>query len=206
MAERRKSSPRPQTIATIYFIRHGETELNSQGLVSGTLDTRLTERGRAQAANIPLIFAEAPDLLIASHLTRTWETANIFAATRDIRLPVIRDARISEVDLGVLQGGPRVDVPEFAAGNVDYAPEGGETYRQAAQRLASFLTDLEVLADLRKYRTICVFTHAGIMRIVETFFNLELSVSDIFTVRPNNASFVSHKLSAWKISKAWSTE
>ncbi|OKP63854.1 hypothetical protein BTE77_34975 [Ensifer adhaerens] len=153
-----------------------------------------------------MIFAEAPDLLIASHLTRTWETANIFAATRDIRLPIIRDARISEVDLGVLQGGPRVDVPEFAAGNVDYAPDGGETYRQAAQRLASFLTDLEVLADFRKYRTICVFTHAGIMRIVETFFNPELSVSDIFTVRPNNASFVSHKLSAWKISKAWGTE
>ncbi len=203
MAERRKSWVRPQTTATVYFIRHGETELNNQGLVSGTLDTRLTEKGRMQAANIPLTLLEPPDLLVASHLTRTWETANIFAAKRDIRLPIMRDARISEVDLGVLQGGPRVDVPEFAAGNVDYAPDGGETYRQAARRVASFLTDLEMLADSRAHQTICVFTHAGIMRIVETFFNDALAVSDIFKIRPNNASFASYQLSTWKISEAW---
>lgn len=62
-------------------MRHGETDANVAGVVSGQTDSKLTERGRAQAraARDPARALSISDI-VASPLTRALETAEIIAA------------------------------------------------------------------------------------------------------------------------------
>lgn len=63
----------------IYFVRHGETELNAQGVRQGS-EGHLSEKGRAQALATAKRFPKhkgCPQIIIASPFERTKETAEI---------------------------------------------------------------------------------------------------------------------------------
>ncbi len=65
----------------IYFVRHGETESNAQGIRQGP-SGHLTDKGRAQALEAAKKFPKhkgRPQVLIASPYERTRETAEIIA-------------------------------------------------------------------------------------------------------------------------------
>lgn len=65
----------------IYFVRHGETALNAQGVRQGEQGP-LTERGRQQALETAKRFPKErgrPQVIIASPFERTRETAGIIA-------------------------------------------------------------------------------------------------------------------------------
>jgi broad specificity phosphatase PhoE len=66
----------------LYFVRHGEAEMNAQGVFAGRTETPLTEKGREQAR---LAGEEAKalgiDLIISSPLSRAHDTAKIIAET-----------------------------------------------------------------------------------------------------------------------------
>lgn len=65
----------------IYFVRHGETELNAKGIRQGP-DGSLSELGRTQVFNTALRFPKhkgKPQVMIASPFQRTKETAAIIA-------------------------------------------------------------------------------------------------------------------------------
>ncbi len=65
----------------IYFVRHGETVMNAQGLRQGAQGP-LTERGRAQALETARRFPKhrgSPQVIISSPYERTKETAEIIA-------------------------------------------------------------------------------------------------------------------------------
>lgn len=69
---------------TIYFVRHGLSELNVAGKVAGHTDTPLVDEGRKQAKKAG---KQAKELgiehIIASPLSRTVETAKIIAKEID---------------------------------------------------------------------------------------------------------------------------
>ena len=64
----------------LYFIRHGQSELNLLGIVTGSIDSPLTDTGRLQAklaaADIKNL---GVDLIVTSNLSRARETAKIIA-------------------------------------------------------------------------------------------------------------------------------
>ena len=65
----------------IYFVRHGETELNAEGIRQGP-EGRLSERGREQALETAKKFPKhkgRPQIIIASPYERARETAEIIA-------------------------------------------------------------------------------------------------------------------------------
>ncbi len=65
----------------IYFVRHGETELNAKGVRQGPKG-HLTEKGRAQALETAKRFPKKkgrPQIIISSPYERTRETAQIIA-------------------------------------------------------------------------------------------------------------------------------
>jgi len=82
-------SPRKQTAQTLhrfFILRHGETDANAFGVIQGSSDiSRLTERGRTQAASVGSeVFGEAQphimapiDAIYVSPLTRAQETLKI---------------------------------------------------------------------------------------------------------------------------------
>src|SRR6185295_16981231 len=65
----------------IYFVRHGETELNAKGIKQGA-EGSLSERGRAQAAETARKFPKEkgkPEIIISSPYVRAKETSEIIA-------------------------------------------------------------------------------------------------------------------------------
>ena len=122
-------------MSRIYFIRHGETDANYQGLMcGGKWDLQLNETGRAQAREAAQkIFSLVPDLksVCSSPLLRARETAMIIARNFDLE-PVIID-ELAEWDIGSWDRVSFESVKEAFLG--DSEPEGGETRAQLKLRI-----------------------------------------------------------------------
>jgi 2,3-bisphosphoglycerate-dependent phosphoglycerate mutase len=80
--------------ATLVLLRHGESEWNAAGLVTGWVDVALSDRGAEEAAYGGRLLAESglrPDVVHTSVLTRAIQTANIaLEAAELLWLPVRR--------------------------------------------------------------------------------------------------------------------
>lgn len=90
----------------LYFVRHGESELNLKRTYAGQTDTPLTDRGREQArAAGGQAKTVKFDLIISSPLVRALETAQIIA--HEIGYPpeaIITNPQFIERSLGSLEG------------------------------------------------------------------------------------------------------
>lgn len=72
----------------IYFVRHGETELNAQNIRQGS-EGSLTEKGREQALATALRFPKhkgRPQIIISSPYKRAKETAEIIGKELNIKI------------------------------------------------------------------------------------------------------------------------
>jgi probable phosphoglycerate mutase len=114
-----------------WFLRHGETDWNAQGLSQGGVDIPLNDTGlsRARLAATKLRH-RGITTIIASPLSRTRVTAEIVAEA--LGLPFAIDDDLREVTFGVQEGKAMSDwFTAWIAG--DATPEGAETF--AALRL-----------------------------------------------------------------------
>lgn len=98
----------PATLFTrpFYFVRHGETETNAAGLITGSLDVDLTARGREQAfAAAEALSSEPITAIYVSPLKRARKTAGPIAARFHLPLIILDD--LAERRWGALEGRPR---------------------------------------------------------------------------------------------------
>ncbi|MEM7494032.1 MAG: histidine phosphatase family protein, partial [Pseudomonadota bacterium] len=85
------------------FARHGETDWNKQKRFIGSEDIPLNKTGQAQALRLSQEMAELSVAnIVTSPLKRAWQTAESISDTCGCTLAT--DKRLSEVDLGDLQG------------------------------------------------------------------------------------------------------
>ena len=86
----------------VYLVRHGETQWNAERRIQGQSDSPLTAHGERQAWQVG---ERARTLgithIITSDLGRTRRTAEIIAEA--CGCSVIADARLRELDMGVLE-------------------------------------------------------------------------------------------------------
>jgi broad specificity phosphatase PhoE len=174
----------------VHLYRHGATKYNEKNLVSGQHDTQLSAKGRQQATQIRPHLPDEIDLVVCSGLRRSIETMALSVPKEfQRRVPVRSDNRLIEVNLGTLQGRTRQHVAAFEEGDLDFAPEGGESYRQAAQRAFSALVD--IFDALNVVRTsgarAVVFCHAGILRIISTLAEPGEEPENLFSTQFANA-------------------
>lgn len=90
----------------LVVVRHGESEGNARGLAQGRLPFPLTERGRAQAAQVAAMLRALgwrPDTVVTSPLPRCVETAEITARAAGFPEPLPDDA-FTEIDCGAATG------------------------------------------------------------------------------------------------------
>ncbi len=131
-------APRP-----FWYLRHGETDWNAQGLSQGRTDVALNARGIAQAGTAAgLMAAHAHDhapitRIVTSPLIRAARTAEIVAdalAERDgVRLPVLTDPELWETCFGEQEGRPMGDwYDDWIAGG--YTPAGAEPFQELVSR------------------------------------------------------------------------
>jgi broad specificity phosphatase PhoE len=125
----------------IVFETHSLTVDNELGIATGWLGGALSPRGRALAGDLGARRREdGIDAVFASDLARAVETAELAFGETD--LPVALDWRLRELDYGELNGAPADAVAAQRAERVDVPFPGGESYRDAVARVASFLDDL----------------------------------------------------------------
>ena len=122
-----------------FFIRHGQTAANRDGIRSGgDNDTELTDLGRAQARNAGATLERlgvTPSVILTAPLSRTLETAELLN-TR-LGLEVLVERGLIERRLGEWNGlSVAATQPPLAAGET---PPGGESNDLFQSRvLASF--------------------------------------------------------------------
>jgi broad specificity phosphatase PhoE len=133
----------------ILIVRHGESEGNLDGRLQGHLDSPLTERGRAQAAQVGGFLGSLGlrwEAAYASPLARARETARIIADRTGYPEAVL-DEDLREIGAGQMEGLTRDDMerrfPDFlkrAITNLgDFAEYGGESYEDVQRRVARFM-------------------------------------------------------------------
>ncbi len=129
-------------MATLYLVRHGQTEYNANHIIQGHCDSPLTELGISQ---VQATAEKLKDINFTvcyhSPLPRTVRTTEIILNQRD--LPRIPDAELKEIYLGTLEGlcftdeRYAADFEKFWKYPEDYTAESnqGETYDELENRI-----------------------------------------------------------------------
>lgn len=125
----------------IVFETHSWSEDNERGISTGWLPGRLSERGRALAAELGLRRRDdGIAAVFTSDLRRAVETADI--AFEGSGVPVLHDWRLRECDYGTRNGTPSAELHQRRQDYLDQPYPGGESWRQAVQRVGRFLNDV----------------------------------------------------------------
>jgi len=135
----------------VWFIRHGVTSYNQNGVWQGQRDVPLAPEGRRQAELLAARLARLGQTwtaLYASDLSRALETARIVGGRLD--LTPRPDKRLREVCVGELSGLDREEVrrryPDYLERSRQDPWEtripGGETLNELAERVWEFLREL----------------------------------------------------------------
>lgn len=161
----------------ITFVRHGETDLNEQGKVTGRLDVPLNEKGRKQAAETCALLELSYDVIFSSSLIRSFQTATVF--NERLNVPLVVEDSILERNFGSLAGKTWDEINTelgFDAKKIDkeqrydYRPFGGESVEQVKERLTAFISRVKT----GPYTRPLVVCHGGIIRMLHNTHQKEL--------------------------------
>lgn len=160
---------------TFYFIRHGRTVWNEQGLMQGSGDSPLTEEGIQSAVKTGQALQNV-DFIAAysSCLQRTIDTANYIIGDRDI--PLFQNRGLNEHYFGSWEGTnvelirPLSEFQQMINDPANYKAEsnGGETYEQLAKRAIAAVQDI---IKIHQEGNILVVSHGHTLRLLIALLN-----------------------------------
>lgn len=117
-----------------YFIRHGETELNRQGIIIGSIDISLNAHGMEQARYAALnLQNEKFDIIISSPRKRALQTSEVISQA--IPKPIILESNLVERVWGAAEGQPFDSTKSLF--DDENTPEGAEFFTVFSQRIIS---------------------------------------------------------------------
>jgi len=130
----------------IVFETHALTEDNERGIATGWLPGRLSERGRANAADLRRRRRDdGITAVFTSDLRRATQTAEIaFGGTG---MPILCDWQLRECDFGTRNGSPGAEIRQDRLDHCQHPYPGGESHEQAIARVARCLADLPTRWD-----------------------------------------------------------
>ncbi len=160
----------PKAVKTVYIIRHGETDLNKNGIVQGRgMNTHLNELGRQQAEAFYQCYNHIPfDRIYTSTLRRTHQTVKRFI---DDGIPWVQYAGLDELGWGIHEGQESTDELKSAFvkmmagwrnGDVHLKFENGESPMEVKERQ---LEVFEKLIEVNNDQNILICMHGRAMRL-----------------------------------------
>lgn len=135
----------------IYFVRHGETEWNLKGILQGSKNSHLTEKGKEQAYKLrDKLEGTHFEGIYTSPLKRASETAEILRGHRDEEFYIVDE--LKEMSFGEMEGIPKSEFQAKEPKAYDnlwnnpqnYNPEsfGGERFQDVDKRAMDFMKKL----------------------------------------------------------------
>jgi probable phosphoglycerate mutase len=151
-----------------WYLRHGETDWNRQGLSQGNVDIPLNELGLAQAKEAAQrLRNRGITSIVASPLSRARVTAEIVGEVLGVAVTIEPDLR--EVSWGVREGEPLADwFHDWIAGHA--APEGAESFSELRRRAVAGLN-----RAMSQPPAVLVVAHGGVFRAIRSVMKLEIS-------------------------------
>lgn len=156
---------------TLYLVRHGETDHNAAGRAMGQMDVPLNARGLEQARQTAEFLKRYPiERIVSSDLSRAMSTAQPLADA--LGLAVEPDARLRELNFGILQGKTVAECEEadpgavahWRTGHFDAVFPGGESRRSLMERTRALLD--EILSGPHAH--VALFSHGGTLNALHT--------------------------------------
>lgn len=154
----------------VIFVRHGESEMNRQGLYCGWTNSVLTENGVSQAEIVGKKLAhEKIDLIITSDLDRCLMTAQIINKSHKSKL--IKETSLKELNFGDWEGlsydmickeYPK-EVKEWQEDYISFIMPNGESLFQMHQRVN---TAFYKIVNKYKEGKILIVSHSGVIRSI----------------------------------------
>ncbi len=153
-----------------WYLRHGETDWNSQNLAQGRVDIPLNASGRAQAlAAAERLKHRGIRTIVASPLSRARETAA--AASAAVGVPVTYDPELQEVSFGDHEGQPMLTqwFDDWVAER--YTPPGGESFAELRERAVRAIN-----RALENVAPVLVVAHGAVFRALRSAMGLEPNI------------------------------
>lgn len=155
----------------LYIIRHGQTDLNREGIVQGRgIDAPLNETGREQANAFYHAYKnENFDRIYISHLQRTYQTIEPFVQDG---VPFERLEGLDEISWGIYEGkqqtpeivsGFNALVSQWKEGQLHVAVDQGESPLQLIERQKQAM---EYILAKEHERRVLICMHGRAMRIL----------------------------------------
>ena len=171
----------------IYFVRHGQTDDNVNGILTGWLSTPLNDKGLSQAIDTAEQLKNVHfDICFCSPLKRTKQTLfEILKYHED--MPIIFDARLKERDYGSLTGkNTKLWQGERWHEN-NPLPEETESISDMYSRVESLYNDI-----FKKYKdkNVLIVSHSGVGRMSYFYFNGKPTDGDYSNFEIGNAKIM----------------
>lgn len=149
----------------LWLVRHGETEVSSDGLYRPSHG--LTPRGRRQAGEVAsTLTGVGIEACYTSALPRAIETAQHF--TRDADVELVQIERLNEIDTGDIFSAPN-EVKQRIIGHdmdLDYSRFGGESTDAFIQRVEAGYHDMLNDVYSRRANSVAAFLHGGTIAVI----------------------------------------
>ncbi|HAZ13070.1 MAG: hypothetical protein A2X86_09770 [Bdellovibrionales bacterium GWA2_49_15] len=155
-----------------YLFRHGQTDWNVDKRIQGHTDISLNAKGREEAKVLAQSISDIPlEVIYSSDLDRAMETGQTVASV--LKIPLIRTELLREAHFGQAEGLLYAEAEQrfgeelwrhFRSTDLsllDIGFPGGETKRESVARLLKLL---EILIAEKKFTTIGLSTHGGVIK------------------------------------------
>ncbi len=173
----------------LIIVRHGQTDANIAGIIQSHGDSKLTLLGKKQAQRIAeRLKEEHIDLAYCSDLSRAYETAEEILRFHPL-VPLIPTKELREVHAGKHEGRPINRDTKVKVDFLDhfhcYKPEGGESFKEAQERVVRFYNTLQ---EKHKGKSLLIVAHGGVLGAFLLFLlNKPILWEEYDKLRPQNA-------------------
>lgn len=154
----------------IVFVRHGESEMNKEGLYCGWTNSFLTDEGlnQAEIARKKLVHEEI-DLIISSDLDRCLMTAKIINREHNKRIE--KNSLLKELNFGIWEGLSYTEISthfplqakSWKEDYINFQIPQGESLMEMHKRVNNAF---ERIINKFKKGKIIIVTHSGVIRSI----------------------------------------
>lgn len=154
----------------LIIVRHGQTQMNVEGIFSGKLNPGLNEMGRVQCKKAEDILKKhGYDAVYSSDLLRAAETAEL---VNYLKLPIKFDKRLQEIDFGIFEGLSYKEIKEKYPAECEKSKNEWKTFDfvtgESLEKLQS--RAIEFIESLDKTKNNLVVTHWGVINCILSWY------------------------------------